>query len=267
MSGKADEFVGLGRAIGLAAAVLACAGVQGQEAGERPIPRLANGWISFSGTPESVGNFDGPAIGTLASGANPGPLNLPANLRIEEVPFLPWARDLFEERRAGMGKDDPHTRCKPSGGPRIWHTPYGMEIVMLPELDEILLIMVGAPHSWRTIHMDGRGHPADLQPSRYGHAIGHWEGDTLVVDTVGFTTNFWMSRSGFPHTEQLHLVERISRPSFGRLRYEAVIDDPGAYTQTWSGGWYLNWVEGSEPFDYLCQENNLDPARMIGEQE
>lgn len=253
------------RTLSVAAAILLAAAAHGQE-GARPVPRLPNGTISFSGTGEFVGNWNGPAVGTLANDDNPSAVNLENNLTYDEIPFQPWARELFMERRAGMGKDDPHTRCKPSGGPRMWHTPYGMEIIQRPEVDEILLVLVGAPHSWRQVYMDGRNHPENLKPSRYGHSIGWWEEDTLVIDSVGYTTNFWLSRGGYPHTEQLHLVERVSRPDFGRLRYEATIDDPGAYAEPWSGGWYLDWFEGNEPFDYLCQENNLDPPRMIGEQ-
>ncbi len=73
-----------------------------------------------------------------------------------------------------------------------------------------------------------------------------------------------MVREGLPHTSKLHLIERISRPDFDTLRYEVTIDDPGAYTEPWSGGWYIPWVAGNEPFDYLCQENNLDAERMVG---
>ncbi|MDC0598916.1 hypothetical protein OAP18_03670 [Gammaproteobacteria bacterium] len=232
----------------------------------RAIPRMPSGHISFAGTLESVGNWNGPAGATLANGENPHRLNLESNLTIAEIPFQPWAAELWAERRAGIGKDDPHTRCKPSGGARMFHTPYGMEILDLEDLDEIIFVNIGAPHSWRQVYMDGREHPADLQASWYGHSVGHWEEDTLVIDSVGYNTSFWFSRSGYPHTEQLHLIERLSRPSFDRLKYEVTVDDPGAYTQAWTGGWYLPWIDGNEPFDYLCQENNLDPVRMIGEQ-
>jgi len=146
----------------------------------------------------------------------------------------------------------------------MFHTPYGFEIIDRPEQQEILFLSVGVPHSWRIVYMDGRPHPVDPRPMWFGHSVGHWEGDTLVIDTVGFNERFWLTREGIPHTSQLHLVERISRPDFSTLRYEVTIDDPGAYTESWSGGWYIPWVEGNEPFDYVCQENNLDAARMIG---
>ena len=112
--------------------------------------------------------------------------------------------------------------------------------------------------------MDGRDHPAGLEPSWFGHSVGHWEEDSLVVDSVGFNDKFWMSREGVPHTTQLHLTERFTRTNFYTMVYEVTVDDPGAYTASWSGGWYINWVAGNEPFDYLCQENNRDAEHMIG---
>lgn len=234
-----------------------------QEPETRVIPRNEFGHISFAGTKEHVGNWNG-LLGSLANRAPGQGGNIPENLLYEQVPFQPWAKELHVARSAGGGKDDPHTRCKPSGGARMFQTPYGLEI--LDAGDQVFFINIGAPHSWRQIYMDGREHPADLQPGWYGHSVGHWEEDTLVVDTVGFIGDdkFWISRDGYPHTGQLHTIERFSRPDFDKLRYEITIDDPGAYTQPWNGGFFLTFGEGNEPFDYLCQENNLDPERMVG---
>jgi hypothetical protein len=235
----------------------------------RPAPRGPDGRISLTGPPGEIGNWGGPPTATLVNRGDAAPEqgfgpNLPTNLTRDQVPFLPWAKEAYEHRQATFTKDDPHTRCKPSGGARLFHTPYGFEILDLGE--EIIFLSVGAPHSWRVVHMDGRQHPEDLEPTWFGHSIGHWDSDTLVVDTVGFNDKFWLSRGGLPHTQQLHTIEHISRPDFDTLRYEITIDDPGAYTDTWSGGWYIPWVSGNEPFDYLCQENNLDAERMIGPQ-
>ncbi len=237
----------------------------------RPAPHWPDGTISFTGPPGEVGNWDGRAGATLANNVMKGALdnpkyNLPTNLSIDRVPFQPWARKLYDYRQATFTKDDPHTRCMPSGGARMFHTPYGFEILQLPDSAEIIFLSVGAPHSWRVVHMDGRAHPAHPGHTFFGDSIGHYEGDTLVIDTVGFNEKFWLSREGIPHTEQLHTVERISRPNFYTLKYEITIDDPGAYTAPWTGGWTIPWVAGNEPYDYLCQENNLDARRMIGPQ-
>ncbi len=112
--------------------------------------------------------------------------------------------------------------------------------------------------------MDGRPHPKDLEPSYYGHAVGRWEGETLVVDSVGFNTKFWMDREGTPHTERLHLVERFTRTDFNSLKYEATVDDPGAYTAVWTGGFIMRWSPGTEMWEYICQDNNRSPQGMVG---
>jgi hypothetical protein len=237
----------------------------------RPAPRTADGRISFSGSADEVGNWEG----STANGAEliyPTPEDdprngtdaLPTNLPLERVPLQPWARALFDYRQRTFLKDEPHVRCKPSGVARLLHTPYGLEILDLQDSGEIVFVGVGSPHSWRVVDLVSQEHPAEREPTRYGHSIGHFEGDTLVIDTVGFAASFWMNRLGLPHTEQLHTIERISRPNFDTLIYEVTIDDPGAYTATWTGGFYLNWRKGNEPFDYLCQDNNLDPARLVG---
>jgi hypothetical protein len=236
-------------------------------AAARPAPRRPDGRISLTGPPGEIGNWDGRPGSTLANNLGEGVIdvfefNLPTNLTIDRVPFQPWARELYYERQRTFTKDDPHTRCKPSGGPRMFHTPYGFEILDLD--DEIVFLSVGSPHSWRVVHMDGRTHPENPTPSWFGHSIGRWDGDTLVIDTIGYNDKFWMTREGLPHTTSLHTVERLTRVDFATLRYEVTIDDPGAYTETWSGGWFIPWVPGNEPFDYLCQENNLDAERMIG---
>ena len=92
-------------------------------------------------------------------------------------------------------------------------------------------------------------------PVYYGRALGHWEGDALVLDTKNFNEKFWFTNGGLPHTDQLHLIERITRPDFNTLKYEVTVDDPGAYTKTWSSSWMLQWVAGDELPPYYCQDN------------
>ena len=112
--------------------------------------------------------------------------------------------------------------------------------------------------------MDGRPHPKDMDPTYYGHSVGHWEGDTLVIDTVGFNERSWIDLRGMPTTESLHLTERITRPDFNTLRYEITIDDPEAYTAPWTTGMFFRWAPGAEQFEFVCQDGNLAPILMIG---
>jgi len=127
----------------------------------------------------------------------------------------------------------------------------------------------GANRSWREIWMDNREHPPldTYTPTFFGHSVGHWEGDTLVVDTVGFNERFWFARrpTGMPHTKQLHLIERISRPDHDTLHYEVTIDDPGAYTRPWTASWNIPWTN-FEMTEYFCQDNNLDLEHIVGPQ-
>jgi hypothetical protein len=115
--------------------------------------------------------------------------------------------------------------------------------------------------------MDGRPHPPanELVLSYYGHSIGRWENpDTLLIDTIGFNERAWMNRDGIPHTDRMRLVERVSRPDFNTLKYEVTIEDPGAFSAPWKSGFNLNWSDGTELFEYICQDNNYAPETMVG---
>jgi hypothetical protein len=237
------------------------------KAPSRPTPHWPDGHLNLGPLPGEKGLWAAGAGTTLASNArgidNPGQ-NLPTNLKVSDVPFLPWARTVYDYRQETLTADDPHVRCKPSGGPRLYTTPYGLEFVEIPEMQRIFVIGIGGPHTYRTIYMDGRPHPTDLDPSFYGHSIGHFEGDTLVVDTVGFNERFWLTREGIPHTEKLHLIERFTRSDYNTLKYVATINDPGAYSAEWSGGWNIPWNANAELYEYVCQDNNRDVRHMYG---
>ena len=104
--------------------------------------------------------------------------------------------------------------------------------------------------------MDGRKHPDDLDSTWLGHSIGRWEGDTLVIDTVGYNDKWWFDRRGHPHTEQLHTIERWTRKDMGHLENVVTIDDPGAYTKPFTVKFMATWTPGNELLEYICQENN-----------
>ena len=117
--------------------------------------------------------------------------------------------------------------CKAAPGPGFLNAP-GFEIVDVPEQKTIFILDIAGAHSWRAIYMDGRGIPSQRisGPLNLGHSIGNWEGDMLVVDSVGFNEKQWAA-GAFPNTSQLHMIERISRPNLGTLTYQVTIDDPG----------------------------------------
>jgi len=180
------------------------------------------------------------------------------------VPFQPWAAAVYDYNSKNDSKYDPEGYCLPPGGARLMATPYPMEIIQLPEQKRILMIFEGATHIWREIFMDGRPHPQGdaLNPTYLGHSVGRWEGDTLVIDVVGFNEGTWLDYFGHPHTDMLHIVEKFSRPNKNTLHYEALIDDPGAYTKPFTVAWDIPWRANADLAEYICQENNLYLQRL-----
>jgi hypothetical protein len=267
-------WVALVGAILCSGALLSAQGTQKPAAPARPAPRTADGrvilgsptgvrgtWaavdnrIAIPERKEETGDRDADANFPTGPAAFPKP-------KMSAVPFQPWARALFNFRTTH--EFEPYTRCKPAGGARQVATAYGTDFIDVPEQKRIYITQTGGPHSFRPIFMDGRVHPKDLDPSYYGHSVGRWDGDALLIDTVGFNERSWIDLRGMPTTEQLHLTERITRPDFNTLRYEITIDDPGAYTAPWTTGMFFRWQSGAEQFEFVCQDGNLAPVLMTG---
>ncbi|MEP6963456.1 MAG: hypothetical protein ABI995_15350 [Acidobacteriota bacterium] len=237
---------------------------KGTAAPSMPAPRNKDGRVIF-GPPAGGSGFWGGGGSLVGKGAS----NLATNLALEDVPFQPWAKALYEVRRSDGGqKDDPHVRCMPPGGPRQFQTPNGFEFLEQPDIKRMYVVFGGGPRSWRVIYLDGRALPKmddDFVPTYLGYSSGHWEGDTLVVESTGYNEKFWFHRGGLPHTDALHLTERFSRPDFDTLKYEVTVDDVKAYTKPWSGGFtvpwtYTNWdgSAGGEIQEYFCQDYERD---------
>lgn len=184
---------------------------------------------------------------------------------VEAVKFRPWAKGLFDARQ--RHDLEPHTRCKASGAIRQFLTPYGVEIVEIEELSRLYIFDIGGPHTYREVFMDGRSHPTDLVPSNYGHNIGWWDGDTLVIDSVGYNEDFWFERMGLPHTEAVHVTEYFRRPDPDTVEYTFVMDDPTAYEAPVVGHLTLLWREGDELFEYICQQSNYAPDLMVNPED
>ena len=207
-----------------------------------PAPRLPDGKPDLSG----VWNGGGP-IADLAQGLAKG----------ETIPLLPEAEKIMKARQS---KDDPEANCLPTGIPRI--APYPWRIVQTPT--HIFFLFEGNIHSYRQIFMNVSKHPDDLDPTWYGHSIGRWEGDTLVVDTIGFNNKFWFDFRGHPHTEKLHTIERYTRKDLGTLVNEITIDDPGAYSKPFKVTFTARFMPGEELMEYICQENEQDTKHIQG---
>jgi hypothetical protein len=229
-------------------------------------PRWPNGHVRLGPAPGSKGYWGLASSRVLIENTAKVAMNddgLVANLADlgKVAPLKPWARAVYEYRQRALLKDDPIGRCLPAGGPRQFQTANGFQFIEQPELGRILVLLGGGDRNWRIIYTDGRPaiQPAEAVATYYGTSVGKWEGDTLVVDSVGFNEKFWMTSGGLPHTESLHLIERFSRPDMGTLKYEVTIDDPRAYTRRWTAGWTVQWVADEDLQEYFCEES-ADPA-------
>jgi len=176
--------------------------------------------------------------------------------------MLPEAEKLMKGR---LSSEDPEARCLPTGVPRV--APYPWRVLQSPAYGDatiLYFLFEGNIHSYRQIFVDGRGHPNDLEATWYGHSIGHWEGDTLVVETVGFNDKFWFDFVGHPHTTQLKTVERYTRKDAATLENVITITDPGAYKKPFTVKFTATLRPGWDLMEYICNENNQDVEHLKG---
>jgi Carboxypeptidase regulatory-like domain len=173
-----------------------------------------------------------------------------------------WAEAIVKERAENNHKDSPQGHCWPMGVlyssmiTHAWRTVQTSTIlVMITEMD--------AP-GYRQIYLDGRGHPKDFFPTWTGHSTGKWDGDTLVVDTIGFNDKSWLSTAGEPHTEKMHLTERYRRPDLGHLEIEFTIDDPDTFLKPWVIKRVADLAPTEEVEELICTENERDREHMVG---
>jgi len=208
----------------------------------RPVPRLPDGRPDISG----------PWVG----GGSNDDIEREGGLKPGELPLLPWAITLRDSRRE---EDEPYLYCTPMSVPRA--NPYPWRFVQAYTAQGPTHIFVihenGDAGSVRQIFMDGRPHPVDPLPSWWGHSIGAWEGDTLVIDTLGYNDKFWFDSRGTPHTEQLHTIERWTRINYGTMTHDFTIDDPGAFSRPVQLRFAARAVPpGHEIMEFICTENN-----------
>jgi hypothetical protein len=184
------------------------------------------------------------------------------NFREHDHLLLPSAKAIMAKRDVTQ---DPHNYCMPDVVPRT--TPFPFRIFMNythKAPTHMVIVYEGNIHSFRQIFLDGRKHPEYVDPSWFGHSIGGWEKDTLVVDTIGFNDRSWYDGRGTPHTEQLHTVERYTRLDLGRMQIRVTIDDPGAYSRPFDVTINATNTPGDEVREYICQEGNQYGQGTLG---
>jgi len=179
----------------------------------------------------------------------------------ETIPYTALGRKTKESR---LAKDDPEANCLPAGVPRI--APYPWRVLTTPNGSHMYFLFEGNIHSYRQIFMDGRRHHDGdaLNPTWYGHSVARWEGDTLVIDTVGFNDRSWFDFVGNPHSDQLHVIERYTRKNAAEMTNQITIEDPVMYSRPWTVSFTARARPDEELMEYICQENEKDSQRLQG---
>src|SRR5262245_12480853 len=188
--------------------------------------------------------------------------NIAADLKPEEI--QPWARALVEERKEDLGKGYMNVQCVPLGpGYTTIADNAGAEQMKIIQTPSLILIL-NPDLTYRQIFMDGRKLEADPDPSWMGYSVGHWEGDTLVVESNGFKDRTWLDHTGHPHTEAFRMTERYRRRNFGSMDIEVTLTDPGAYTRPWTVAVRAALAPDTEMIEFVCNENNVVLQHWVG---
>jgi hypothetical protein len=173
--------------------------------------------------------------------------------------WLPFAVSTAKERADNNRKDSPQARCLPS--PIIRVGPV-YAIVQGPRM--MVEISDDDSPGFHQIYLDGRVHPKDPMPAWYGHNVGHWEGDTLVVDRIGFNEQSWLDQESHPHSEKLHVVERYTRPDLGHLETEITVEDPAVLAKPYTTKRVSDLAPTEDIYEFICPENNRDVVHLVG---
>jgi hypothetical protein len=222
------------------------------------IPRRADGKPNLSApAPRTAyGKPDLSGLWRMRPGFYSG--NIAADLKPDEV--QPWAETLSRQRAENLGKDDPNKyQCLPRGPYRPNPTVL-VKIIQTPAL----IVMLSEDLTYRQIFLDGRALPEDPNPSYMGYSVGHWDGDALVVESVGFNDRTWLDAGGHPHTEALHLRERFVRRNFGSVDIQETFDDPRAFNRPWTVSFGADFAPDTELIEYVCNENERDSQHHVG---
>ena len=234
-----------------------------------PAPRASNGKPDLSGVWQGEGAPISELMRILPAGVNglgedPPPMsffNVLAAYKPEESPLKPEFRAEYEKQAAVALTAPPPALCSPPVMPMVDSLPAPFKIVQTPKLT---LMLFESDTIFRQIFTDGRKHPDDPQPSWLGYSVGHWQGDSLVVETVGLVPFGPLDVFGHPHSEALRVTERFSRPKVGHMDIDVTIDDPDAYTKPWTVRLAWRLIPDTDLIESICEENNRDPAHMVG---
>jgi len=231
-----------------------------------PTPRTRDGKPDFSGMWLTA---DGPPCPQKTSGQDfiECGIELPIsvlgfNIGVKipgGLPYQPWAAELAKKRTAENSKDDPHARCLPDTFLRSYGLPHIQKFIQVPGL----LVMLDEMNAgYRQVFTDGRPLPQDPVPAWNGYSTAKWDGDTLVIDSIGFRDDLWLDMAGSTISEKATVHERMRRLDYGHLQIEATVDDPKVYTKPWTVTMNQRIVVDTELVDEICLENEKSSQRM-----
>lgn len=247
---------------------------------DAPAPRTADGHPDLSGVWENVHGNSGEITRNRQGNPNrqpapppppPNPANGPPVATFGNIgagikgglPLQPWAYDLLKKRMEEHSKDNPDAHCLPMGLMQFHDHPEPRKIIQTP--DEVV-ILYEANSGLRQIFTDGRSlpRPSDVDPWWYGYSAGHWDGDTLVVETTGFRDDGWLDVNGSPLTSDGKIIERFTRTSYGKLNIDVTIDDPKAYTKPFTVRVAQKIMLNTNLIEFICGENEQSDAHLVG---
>jgi hypothetical protein len=214
-----------------------CLGCIAGFAAAQNVPRAKDGHPDLTGIWNPDGHYSGDFTKALKAG--------------DRISMLPGAAKIMKGRKK---EDDPANRCLPMGIPRL--SAYPQKFVQTPS--QIIILDEGDIHTFRIVYLNGRQHPAEVNPTWYGDSIGRWDGDTLVVDTVGFNDRTWLDAVGHPHTDHLHVTERYKRPDMNTLSREVTVEDTGAYAKPFTLEGSFKLLVNREIREHYCYTSPVD---------
>jgi hypothetical protein len=224
-----------------------------------PAPRMSDGHVDLSGV-----WFSGPTGKANAWSVVPD-----TPLKEDPVPFRPEAAAKIRSMsRTERELKSPGVTCQPVGTPGMWTiNPYPHQIVMKPGL---YVHLIESDNAWSVVHTDGRPHKKaeDLEPLYNGDQTAHWEGDTLVIDTISIDERTWINQSGWFHSDQAHVIERLRRPSLNYLEYQYTVEDPKVLTKPWTSAWRTYSLGSEDLTENFCTNNeNVDQLEKLNQAE
>lgn len=228
---------------------------------DKTVPRAEDGHPDMTGVWQGGSNRIGTWEETNVDGFLPGPAPItPFAVKGAQPPppYQEWAMAKVKESYARRGVDEPMVRCLPPGVPRT--TLMGLFPMQIVQTPKMVVMLFEVFHEFRLIPIDAK-HPDDLDPSYMGDSVGHWDGDTLVVDVTGFNDKTWLSGVGTIHSEKLHVVEKFTRVDYNTIVYEDTVEDPVVLTGPWTRHGTIMLRQGTRLQEYECVENNADLDR------